>query len=378
MTSSSAPSPRPEIPAHPRHVHLTAIAGVGMASLAGLFREAGYRVTGSDAGIYPPMSDVLASLGIAVTEGFRAENLVPRPDLVVVGNAMSRGNPEVEAMLAAGIPYCSMPEALMRFFMGARRRAVVTGTHGKTTSSALLAWVLHENGGDPGFMIGGAAQNFPYNFRVGTGPWFVTEGDEYDTAFFDKGPKFLHYAPDALLLTAVEFDHADIYRDLAHVKAAFTELLRRTASASPVVVSADFPEALAVVAASGRAAITFGLRGDAMWRADDVGDTGTVTRFTIVTSDGRRLPATCAGPGTMNVANALGVVALASAMHVPEEGAVEALATFRGVRRRQEVLGTARGVVVIDDFAHHPTAVAATIAALRARYADRRLWALFE
>ncbi len=378
MTSSSAPSPRPELPAHPRHVHLTAIAGVGMASLAGLFRDAGYRVTGSDAGIYPPMSTVLASLGIAVMEGFRAENLVPRPDLVVVGNAMSRGNPEVEAMLEAGIPYCSMPEALMRFFMGTRRRAVVTGTHGKTTSSALLAWVLTETGGDPGYMIGGAAKNFAYNFRVGSGPWFVTEGDEYDTAFFDKGPKFLHYDPDALLLTAVEFDHADIYRDLAHVKSAFTELLRRTASASPVVVSADFPEALAVVEASGRSAITFGLSAHAAWRADGVGDTGAATRFTIVTPDGRRLPAACPGPGAMNVANALGVVALASAIGVAEDDAVAALASFRGVRRRQEVLGTARGIVVIDDFAHHPTAVTGTVAALRSRYPDRRLWALFE
>jgi UDP-N-acetylmuramate: L-alanyl-gamma-D-glutamyl-meso-diaminopimelate ligase len=378
MTSSSAPSPRPELPAAPRHVHLTAIAGVGMASLAGLFHDAGYLVTGSDAGIYPPMSTVLTGLGIPVMEGFRAENLQPRPDLVVVGNAMSRGNPEVEAMLEAGIPYCSMPEALMRFFMGTRRRAVVTGTHGKTTSSALLAWVLRETGGDPGFMIGGAAKNFPFNFHIGTGAWFVTEGDEYDTAFFDKGPKFLHYAPDALLLTAVEFDHADIYRDLAHVKEAFTELLRRTAPASPVVVSADFPEARAVVAASGRQAITFGIDTVASWRAQDIGDTGDATRFTIVTPDGRTLAARSPGPGAMNVANALGVIALASAIGVPEAAAIDAVASFRGVRRRQEVIGAGRGIVLIDDFAHHPTAVAGTLAALRARYPERRLWALFE
>jgi UDP-N-acetylmuramate: L-alanyl-gamma-D-glutamyl-meso-diaminopimelate ligase len=349
-----------------------------MASLAGLFRQAGYHVTGSDAGIYPPMSTVLAALGIPVMEGFRAENLQPRPDLVVVGNAMSRGNPEIEALLAAGIPYCSMPEALMRFFMGSRRRAVVTGTHGKTTSSALLAWVLQETGGDPGFMIGGAAKNFPYNFHVGSGPWFVTEGDEYDTAFFDKGPKFLHYAPDALLLTAVEFDHADIYRDLAHVKQAFSELLRRTAPTSPIVVSADFPEAQAVVAASGRHAITFGVRAEASWRAESVGDSGDATCFTIVTPDGRRLAARCSGPGAMNVANALGVVALAAALGIPEAGVLDAVASFRGVRRRQEVLGAGRGIVLIDDFAHHPTAVAGTLAALRARYPERRLWALFE
>jgi UDP-N-acetylmuramate: L-alanyl-gamma-D-glutamyl-meso-diaminopimelate ligase len=271
-----------------------------------------------------------------------------------------------------------MPEALMRFFMGSRRRAVVTGTHGKTTSSALLAWVLQETGGDPGFMIGGAAKNFPHNFHVGSGPWFVTEGDEYDTAFFDKGPKFLHYAPDALLLTAVEFDHADIYRDLAHVKQAFTELLRRTTPASPVVVSADFPEVRAVVAASGREAITFGVGAGASWRAEDVGDTGEATRFTIVAPDGRRLPARCPAPGAMNVANALGVIALAAAIGVPEAGALDALTRFRGVRRRQEVIGSGRGIVLIDDFAHHPTAVAGTLDALRARYPSRRLWALFE
>ena len=191
-----------------------------MASLAGMLRAAGYDVTGSDQAVYPPMSTVLENLGIAVREGYWAENLEPRPDLVVVGNAMSRGNPEVEAMLVAGIPYCSMPEALMRFFMRERRRAVVVGTHGKTTTSAMLAWVLHETGGDPSFMVGGASRNFPRNFRLGAGPWFVAEGDEYDTAFFDKGPKFLHYDPDALLLNAIEFDHADIYRDLDHVKSA--------------------------------------------------------------------------------------------------------------------------------------------------------------
>jgi UDP-N-acetylmuramate: L-alanyl-gamma-D-glutamyl-meso-diaminopimelate ligase len=378
MTSSSAPSPRPELPEHPRRIHLTAIAGVGMASLAGMLRAAGYEVTGSDAGIYPPMSTVLAALGIPVIEGFRGENLEPRPDLVVVGNAMSRGNPEVEAMLAAGIPYCSLPEALMRLFMGARRRAVVTGTHGKTTSSALLAWVLHEAGYDPSFMIGGACRNFAHNFRLGGGEWFVVEGDEYDTAFFDKRPKFLHYAPDALLLTAVEFDHADIYRDLDHVKGAFAELLRGTASAVPVIASADFPEVRAVVEASGRRATTFGVAPDADWKAEHIRDDGRGTEFAIVTPGGERLVATCPGPGAMNVVNALGVVALAAAIGVPPATSIAALPSFRGVRRRQEVIGEGRGVVVIDDFAHHPTAVGATLAALRSRYPGRRLWALFE
>ncbi len=377
MTSSSAPS-RPELPASPRHVHLTAVAGVGMASLAGMLRAAGYEVSGSDQAIYPPMSTVLADLGIAVREGYRAENLEPRPDLVIVGNAMSRGNLEVEAMLTAGIPYCSMPEALMRFFMRERRRAVVVGTHGKTTTSAMLAWVLHETGGDPSFMVGGASLNFPQNFRLGSGPWFVAEGDEYDTAFFDKGPKFLHYDPDALLLNAIEFDHADIYRDLDHVKGAFRTLLERLRPAAVVAASADFPEVRAVVEASGRAATFFGNGAGATWRAEDVVDDGTTTRFTIVGPDGLRHAAALPLPGAINVANAIGVVTLTHAMGLSLDGVVAALATFRGVKRRQEVIAEGRGITVIDDFAHHPTAVEGTIAALRARYPKRRLWALFE
>jgi UDP-N-acetylmuramate: L-alanyl-gamma-D-glutamyl-meso-diaminopimelate ligase len=377
MTSSFVLSTRPELPVSPRHVHLIAVAGVGMASLAGMLRAAGYAVTGSDQAVYPPMSTVLADLGIAVREGYRAENLEPRPDLVVVGNAMSRGNLEVEAMLAAGIPYCSMPEALMRFFMGERRRAVVVGTHGKTTTSAMLSWVLHETGGDPSFMVGGASRNFAQNFRLGSGPWFVAEGDEYDTAFFDKGPKFLHYDPDALLVNAIEFDHADIYRDLDHVKGAFRTLLERLRSTAVVAASADFPEVRAVVETSGRPATFFGNGPGATWRAEDVADDGMATRFAIVGPDVRSA-AQLRLPGAINVANAIGVVALTRAMGLPLDGVVAALATFRGVRRRQEVIGEGRGVTVIDDFAHHPTAVGGTLAALRARYPGRRLWALFE
>ena len=377
MTSSSAPSPRPEIPAHPRHVHLIAIAGVGMASLAGMFRDAGHHVTGSDGPIYPPMSTLLEALGIPVANGFDAKNLEPRPDLVVVGNAMSRGNPEVEAMLAAGIPYCSLPEALMRYFMRDRRRVAIVGTHGKTTSTAMLAWVLDQTGGDPGFMIGGATLDFERSFRIGRG-WFVVEGDEYDTAFFDKGPKFLHYDPDAVLLNAVEFDHADIYRDLAHVKSAFVRLLAALRPSATVVASADYPEVAAVLAESGRAAITFGTRGRGDWRAEDVRDGGSATEFTVRAPDGASFAARCRAPGAMNVANALGVLAVSDVIGVPRDAAVTALATFRGVRRRQEVIGEGRGIVLIDDFAHHPTAVAGTLAALRARYAGRRIWALFE
>ncbi len=349
-----------------------------MASLAGMLRAAGVHVTGSDQGIYPPMSTLLEDLRIPVMPGFRREHLDPRPDLVVVGNAMSRGNPEIEAMLEAGIPYCSLPEALMRFFMGERRRAVVVGTHGKTTSSALLAWILYHAGQEPSFMIGGACKNFDRNFRLGAGQWFVAEGDEYDTAFFDKGPKFLHYDPDVLLLTAVEFDHADIYRDLDHVKDAFAALLRRMRDGSHVIASADFPEVRTVLAASGRRATLFGTEQQADWTVEAVTDTGSTTEFTIVTPERRRFAASCRGPGTMNVVNALGAAVAAAAIGLPMDAIVEAIATFRGVRRRQEVVGERAGVTLIDDFAHHPTAVAATLSALRRRYGDRRLWALFE
>ncbi len=369
---------RPELPTSPRHVHLIAVAGVGMASLAGMFRAAGYEVTGSDQAVYPPMSDVLGQLGIPVREGYRAENLAPRPDVVVVGNAMSRGNPEVEALLASGIPYCSMPEALMRFFMCRRRRAVVVGTHGKTTTSAMLAWVLHETGGDPSFMVGGASRNFPQNFRLGAGPWFVAEGDEYDTAFFDKDPKFLHYDPDALLINAIEFDHADIYRDLEHVKGAFFRLVSRLRPSAVVAASADFPEVRKVVDESGHAAVYFGRDPEALWRAEDLADDGGTMRFTLVGPDGLRARASLSLPGAINVMNAVGVSALAHAMGLPLDGVVAALATFRGVKRRQEVIAEGRGITVVDDFAHHPTAVAGTLAALRARHPRGRLWVLFE
>jgi UDP-N-acetylmuramate: L-alanyl-gamma-D-glutamyl-meso-diaminopimelate ligase len=242
----------------------------------------------------------------------------------------------------------------------------------------MLSWVLHETDGDPSDMVGGAVRNFPQNFRLGSGPWFVAEGDEYDTAFFDKGPKFLHYDPDALLLNAIEFDHADIYRDLDHVKGAFRTLLERLRPTAVVAACADFPEVRAVIEASGRAAVYFGNGPAAAWRAESVLDDGTTTSFTIVGPGGIRRAAMMPLPGAMNVANAIGVVTLTHAMGLPLDGVIAALATFKGVKRRQEVIAEGRGITVIDDFAHHPTAVAGTVAALRARYPGRRLWALFE
>jgi UDP-N-acetylmuramate: L-alanyl-gamma-D-glutamyl-meso-diaminopimelate ligase len=229
-----------------RHIHLVAVGGVAMATLAAMLKERGYRVTGSDQGVYPPMSDFLARAGIAVMQGYRADNLIPAPDLVVVGNAVSRTNPEVAALLQTSIPYLSFPQTLARFFLDGKRPLVVAGTHGKTTSTALLAWVLEKAGRQPGMLVGGIGRNFGRGYQLGEGDFFVVEGDEYDSAFFDKGPKFLHYRPQAVLLNAVEFDHADIYRDLDHVKGAFRQLLAIVPAEAPLLVCSDFPAALEV------------------------------------------------------------------------------------------------------------------------------------
>ncbi len=360
-----------------RRVHLIAISGVAMTSLAGMLKARGFEVTGSDQNVYPPASTMLERLGIAVRTGYRPENLEPAPDLVVVGNAVSRTNPEVAAMLERGLRYVSMPEAIRRFFLAGKRSLVVAGTHGKTTSTAMLAWVLECAGRDPGLMVGGDALDFGGNYRLGTGPEFVSEGDEYDTAFFDKGPKFLHYAPRGLILTAIEFDHADIYRDLEHVTDAFVKLLALVPAADPVIACADFPQVDVAVARSGRTVSRFAIAADADWRAEDIRDEGGRTRFTIrhrgrVDAEAAILPM-----GAMNARNALGVHALCREIGLSVDEIRPGLESFRGVRRRQEVLRAAPHVV-IDDFAHHPTAITATLAALRARYPDRRLWAVFE
>lgn len=360
-----------------RRIHLIAICGVGMSALAGMLMERGYEVSGSDENVYPPMSTILERLGIAIRPGFRATNLADRPDLVVVGNKVSRTNPEVEALLASGVPYVSFPQALAELFLADRRPLVVAGTHGKTTSTALLAWVLEQAGLDPGLMVGGEALNFGGNYKLGTGTYFVVEGDEYDTAFFDKGPKFLHYRPQALLLTAVEFDHADIYRDLSHVKDAFRRLIGVLPSDAPLAVAADFPHAVEV-AAPHNPRMTFGLCHEAEWRATNLRDNGDETVFDIVRGGVLQCTAAIPQPGPINARNALGVFVLTRALGLTKAEILPALASFRGVARRQEVVGDFSGITLVDDFAHHPTAVAGAIAALRLRYGSRRLWAVFE
>jgi UDP-N-acetylmuramate: L-alanyl-gamma-D-glutamyl-meso-diaminopimelate ligase len=361
-----------------RHVHLIAIAGVGMAALAGMLKQRGLRVTGSDEKIYPPMSTLLERLEIPVLEGYRPDNLTPRPDVVVIGNKVSRGNAEVQAVLSAGLPYLSFPEALAEFFLTGRRSLVVVGTHGKTTSTAMLARVLEQAGRDPSVMVGGDSIDLGGNFKLGGGEFFVVEGDEYDSAFFDKGPKFLHYRPSAAILTAVEFDHADIYRDLAAVKAAFRRFVDLLPADAPLVVAHDFPHALEIGRGAARArVISFG-SGAAEWSIGALRDGGGCTEFGVCHRGRDEGELRINLPGRINALNALGVYALARTLGLTHDEIAAGLVRFSGVARRQEVVGELRGVTVIDDFAHHPTAVAGTLAALRQRYPGRRLWAVFE
>ena len=365
-----------DLPPAGSHIHLTAICGVGMASLAGLLKARGYRVTGSDQNIYPPMSTYLADIGIDVLAGYRAEHLVPRPDLVVIGNAVSRNNPEAEVVLNQGIDHISFPQALGRFLIGTRSSLVVAGTHGKTTTSALAAWVLTSAGLDPGFFVGGVPLNFGSGWNAGTGEHVVIEGDEYDTAFFDKGPKFLHYRPRHVILTSVEFDHADIYRDLDHVKSAFAKLVDIIPADGSLLVCSDYPDALALSRAVKAPSATYGESGD--WTAQNVKfDQGR--SFFEPCFKGRSEGLIEAGViGLHNVKNALAVYAMGRTMAIAGEKLRDGFSTFKGVKRRQEVRGAMRGVTVIDDFAHHPTAVRETIDAVRGAYAGRRLWAIFE
>jgi UDP-N-acetylmuramate: L-alanyl-gamma-D-glutamyl-meso-diaminopimelate ligase len=360
------------------HIHLIAICGVGMASLAGLLQSEGYRVTGSDESAYPPMSTYLSSLGIEILSGYRAEHLHERPDLVVVGNAVSRTNPEVQAMLDLGVSYLSFPQALGEFLIGSKRSIVVAGTHGKTTTTALMAWVLARAGWDPSFFVGGIPIDFSGGFQQGAGEWVVLEGDEYDSAFFDKGPKFLHYKPEKVILTSLEFDHADIYRDLEHLKAAFRRLVEMIPPSGMLLVCNEYEAARDVLAPARCPVIFYGSGAPRGWEAKGIDTRGGRTYFDAVyreVSEGNvEIPLF----GRHNVSNALAVYSMARALGMDGDALREALATFSGVKRRQEVIGEIGGITVMDDFAHHPTAVKATIDAVREGYPGRRLWAVFE
>ena len=364
----------------PQHIHLIAICGTGMGSLAVLLKTLGHRVTGSDQHIYPPMSTQLQNWGIPLYEGFKAAHLQPRPDLVVVGNAVSRGNPEAEAAEQIGVPVMSFPQALAHFLIGERHAVVVAGTHGKSTTTALIAWLLEHAGRDPGYFVGAVMRNFPTPINLGGGEHVVVEGDEYDSAYFDKGPKFLHYRPRTAVLTALEFDHADIYRDLAHVRSSFARFVRLLPVAGCLIACADDPGVRSLYAEEANAGgvQTYGLEAGADWQATEwgAGEGGTVME---VCHDGKgygRFVTTLFGPH--NVRNALAAIAVAHRLGVPKERIASGLASFAGLKRRCEVRGEVGGVTVIDDFAHHPTAVGVTLEGLRQAYPGARLWVAFE
>lgn len=361
-----------------RNIHLIGIGGTGMAALATMLKDSGCRVTGSDMRVYPPMSDVLRGAGIRYAEGYRAENVPRDTDLVVIGNAVSRNNPEVGAVLERGVTYRSFPETLGIFFLEGRIPIVIAGTHGKTTTSALAAWTLDQGGLDPGFLIGGWVKNFQANSRYGKGKYFVVEGDEYDTAFFDKGPKFLHYHPSRVILTSVEFDHADIYSDIREIKRAFSSLVRAIPSDGFLIAAHGDPNIDAVVSDAACPVETYGLASGADWRAEPTAFTGGGTKFRV--RHGSEFLGEFTSPlsGRHNMMNALAVIALSSHLGIPVGSVRAALFGFKGVNRRQEVLGVVNGVTVIDDFAHHPTAIRETLHGLRTQHPGARLWAVFE
>jgi len=349
-----------------------------MAALARMLKTAGYRVTGSDANVYPPMSTLLEREGISYRIGFRPENIEPDTDLVVIGNAVSRTNPEVQSVLDRGIPYRSFPQALAEFFLTNRTPIVIAGTHGKTTTSALMAWVLESAGLDPGFLIGGWVINFGANSRPGTGRYFVVEGDEYDTAFFDKGPKFLHYRPHAAILTSIEFDHGDIYNDLDEIKTAFRKFVRLIPSDGILFAMDEDPNVRTVIRDVSCPQSTYGLNSTAGWCAEGVRFNSDGVSFRV--RNGRQDLGLFRSPmaGRHNLVNALAVIGLASTLGLSPESIQKGIESFRGVKRRQEMLGEVAGVIVMDDFAHHPTAIRETLAGLRLRYPQRRIWAVFE
>jgi UDP-N-acetylmuramate: L-alanyl-gamma-D-glutamyl-meso-diaminopimelate ligase len=359
------------------HVHLIGIGGTGMASTAGLFQEAGCRVTGSDGRLYPPTSTILAEMGVEVFEGYDAAHLVPAPDLVVVGNAVRRGNPEAEEILDRRLPHLSMAAAIEQRFLAGRHSIVVAGTHGKTTTTAMLAWVLHRAGRDPGFLIGGLPINFETSYRLGTGAAFVIEGDEYDTAFFDKGPKFMHYRPDTALIGTVEFDHADIYRDETEVKRVFRWLTNIVPRRGLIVRHEDCQATIEVTGLAQARIEGYGLQAGA-WRADSIEHAEDGARFRVHRQGAFFAEIALGVGGEYNVRNALAVVAAATEQGLRPDEIALGLASFQGVRRRMEIKGEAAGVLVLDDFAHHPTAIAATLRAVRQRYAERRIWAVLE
>jgi UDP-N-acetylmuramate: L-alanyl-gamma-D-glutamyl-meso-diaminopimelate ligase len=359
-------------------IHLIGICGTAMATLAALLKSRGYDVRGSDQNVYPPMSDFLQQQGITTLQGYRQEHITADIDLVVIGNAISRGNLELEEVLNRKIRYCSLPEAVRDHFLWGSRSIVIAGTHGKTTTTSLTGWLLVHGGADPSVFVGGIAENFESSYRIGGGREFVIEGDEYDSAFFDKTAKFLKYLPDIAVVNNVEFDHADIYPDLAAIRLAFQRLVNLVPQRGLLLLGADNAEALALRERAPCRVETFGLSDGADWQAHDLQVSGTSTSFSLRRGGkpigGLELPLL----GTYNVRNALAAIAVGAAVGLDTDTLADGLRRFKGVRRRMQLRGTAGGVSVYDDFAHHPTAIEETLEGVRSAFPGRKVWAIFE
>ncbi len=349
-----------------------------MASLAGLLKQRGFKVTGSDTAAYPPMSDFLAAMSIPVAQPYSEANLKPRPDWVVVGNAISRGNVELEYVLDQRIAFRSMPDTLYDLFLRTREPVVIAGTHGKTTTTSMLAWIFQHAGKDPSFLVGGIAENFGSSFALRQGKHFIIEGDEYDTAFFDKGPKFLHYFPQAVILTSVEFDHADIYANLEAVKTAFRRLVNLVPRKGKIIAY-DASETVAECITKAFTPVEkYGLKEGSFWRITDLHFAPDSTTWRVLRQGQPWGEFEFAMAGEYNVANATAAAAMAAHYGIEPQVIAEALSSFKSVKRRLEIKAQVDGITIIDDFAHHPTAIAATLTALRVRYPESRLWAIFE
>jgi UDP-N-acetylmuramate: L-alanyl-gamma-D-glutamyl-meso-diaminopimelate ligase len=364
----------------PKHIHFVAICGVGMAPMAVMLRDAGHRITGSDVAAYPPMGDMLRQAGIDVKLAFDPKNLEPRPDLVVIGNAVTRTNPEAQAVEQLGIEKTSFPAALGRFFLKPGMKSlVVAGTHGKTTTTGMLAHCLATAGADPGYLVGGLVRDLGKLAAAGSGEYFVVEGDEYDTAYFDKGPKFLHYKPSAVILTSVEFDHADIYTDVEHVKSSFRKLAGIIPPTGPLVACMDYPHLLSAIDKAGKyRLVPYGMKAPDGWEPREIRVGPEGSEFELHWKGRRDAKLKLSLVGSMNALNATAVYALCRELGVELGAVAEGLRTYKGAARRQEIVGEKDGITVVDDFAHHPTAVGLTIAAIRGRFPKRRLWAIFE
>ena len=366
------------IPENVKKIHLVAICGTGMGALACMLRDIGFEVTGSDQKIYPPMSDFLSRKGIKVAEGFNEDNILYGPDLVVVGNAVTKQNPEVVKMQNMGLHFCSMPQAINRYIANNKKRIIIAGTHGKTTTSSIISWILYKAGLNPSFIIGGILKNFSSNYRLGNGEFIVIEGDEYDTAFFDKGPKFLHYDPFMAVLTSIEFDHADIFKDINQVRYAFDSFISGISNKGKLYVFDQDDNISDLIKGKKCIVEKYGKDSGSYWRLGAVSIEPPRTIFEVLKQGITFGIFKVRLMGEHNLLNTLSAIAISDSLMIPAEVIAKALETFEGIKRRQEVRGQKRNITIIDDFAHHPTAVRETIRAVKPFYPDGRLVAVFE